>query len=90
LSSEKFQKKYEKSTESFLRKSKKQLMNYLQYSESIQHYNAQKGNDSRKEVFVHNQEAVKFMTQVQTRIKTKPADYLFLSTINKEVIGKEA
>jgi hypothetical protein len=84
LSSPKLQKKYDKDTEKFLKRSKKKLATYLKYSEHIEKFNAKHNNDSKKEIFRNNQEAIKFLAQVQNKIKTNPSDYLYLSIASKE------
>jgi hypothetical protein len=85
LTSPKLQKKYDKDTEKFLKKSKKQLAMYLKYSEHVERFNAAHNNNSKKEIFRNNQEAIKFLAQVQSKIKTKPTDYLYLSIASKDL-----
>ena len=61
----KFRKAYKDSSENFLKKTKKQLLQYLKYSERIQKYDEKRGFQVKKEIFVNNQEAVKFLSQLQ-------------------------
>ncbi|MDR1234590.1 MAG: APC family permease [Mycoplasmataceae bacterium] len=67
----------------FLGKAKKQLAQYLKYSERIQKRNEHLGYSVKKEIFTNNQEAVKFLSQLQKAIKTKPSDFLYLKNLRK-------
>jgi hypothetical protein len=78
-----FRTKYKEISNNFLNKTKKQLMQYLKYSEYIQHHNEKAGFNVKKEIFENNQEAVKFLSQLQKQIRTKPSNYLYLKDLRK-------
>jgi hypothetical protein len=58
-------------------------MRYLKDSEKIQKYDERRGLDVKQEVFANNQEAVKFLAQLQRQISTKPSNYLYLKNLRK-------
>jgi hypothetical protein len=75
--------KYKHMSLKFLEKSKKQLVQYLKYSERIQKRDERLGYNVKKEIFANNQEAVKFLSQLQKAVKTKPSDFLYLKNLRK-------
>jgi hypothetical protein len=83
LNDSKFNKQYKEMSTAFLNKTKKQLLEYLKYSEAIQKHNEHKGFDVKKEIFDNNQEAVKFLSQLQKNVNTQPINYLYLKSLHK-------
>jgi cytoplasmic iron level regulating protein YaaA (DUF328/UPF0246 family) len=83
LSNPKFLANYKNMSDKFLKKSKNELMNYLKCSERIQKYNEQRGLDVKKEFFKNNQNAVKFLAELQKHINTNPNAFIYLRSINK-------
>jgi hypothetical protein len=58
-------------------------MRYLKHSEYIQKHDEKTGLNVKKEIFQNNQEAVKFLSQLQRQIRSKPSNYLYLSSLRK-------
>jgi hypothetical protein len=70
-------------SEKFLKHTKRQLLKYLKYSERIQHYDEKHGYKVKEEIRFNNDQSVKFLAQLQSRIHTNPSAYLYLKDLRK-------
>jgi hypothetical protein len=70
-------------SDAFLKHTKRQLLNYLKYSEHVQLYDERHKYDVKDEITFNNEQSVKFLAQLQDSVHTNPSAYLYLKELRK-------